>query len=365
MQYRPLGNTGMQASAVGLGCAQLGSSEDGYAEEIVRRALELGVTFFDVARGYRDAEIKLGAGLHGQRQNAIISTKTNAKTREDAWREINESLERLRTDYVDNCHLHGLRDTADIDERLGPGGALEALLQAKEQGLTRHVGCTSHRSEVLIEALGRFDFEMILVPMNIVEQEPLAELIPLCQQQGVGVTTMKPLATGLLPAPLALKWLLNQPIASCVPGATTLAEVEENSRVGSADITMTATEGADVARWHGDLDSVRCRICYDCLPCPQGVNVSTILGTDVMFDHYRTMGREAFRSFAWSRSAIERDLPVRRQNIASIEACDGCRQCEARCSYGLPIVEMLERTLPTMRDMVDYYEQFLSVPAKP
>jgi len=123
----------------------------------------------------------------------------------------------LRTGYLDNCHIHNLKLGQDIDQRLGPGGALEALIEAKEQGIIRHIGCTAHRSDILLEALRRFDFEIILVPMNIVEREPLQKLIPVCQEKGVGVTIMKPLATGVLPATLALKWLVNQPIATCVP----------------------------------------------------------------------------------------------------------------------------------------------------
>ena len=359
MQYRALGNTGLQVSAVGLGCAMLGSSTTDYAVRIVQRALELGVTFIDVARGYRDAEIKVGLALEGQRAKAIVSTKTSARRRDDAWREINESLERLRTDWVDNCHLHGLRSHQDIDERLGPGGALEALIRAKEQGLIRHIGCTSHRSELLIAAINRFDFEVVLVPMNIVEREPLAELIPLCQNRGVGVTIMKPVATGLLPARLALKWLLNLPIASAVPGATTLEEVEENALTGHHDFTLTAEEQARVEELRVGLEHVRCRICWKCLPCPQEIRISYVLGTDIMYDHYRTMGRDGFRGFAWSRATIEQDLPKREETIAAIKSCTRCGECEAGCPYGLSIIEMLQSLVPAMKDMVGIYKQLL------
>lgn len=359
MQYRELGNTGLQVSAVGLGCAQLGSSNTEYAVRIVRRALELGVTFFDVARRYRDAEIKLGVGLEGRRDKAIISTKTGTKTRDEAWREINESLERLRTGYVDNLHLHGLRAGEDIDQRLGPGGALEALIAAKEQGLTRHIGATSHRAEVLVDAIKRFDFEVVLVPMNIVEREPLDELIPLCQAKGIGVTIMKPLATGLLPARLALKWLLNQTIASAVPGATTIEELEENALAGRSDIALDPDEEGRVQSLREGLDQVRCRICFACLPCPQEIAINVVLGTDVMFDHYRTMGREEFRSFAWSRAAIKKDLSEREKTIAAIESCTRCGECEARCPYGLPIMQMLQSVVPVMKDMVSVYGEII------
>jgi len=359
MQYRQLGRTGLQVSAIGLGGAMLGSSSTDYAVQVVHRALELGITYFDLARRYGDAEVKVGLALEGQRELAILSTKTDARTRDDAWREINESLERLRTGYVDNCHLHGLWKGEDMDQRLGPGGALEALIQAKEQGLIRHIGCSAHRSEALIEALQRFDFEVILVPMNIVEREPLAELIPLCRDRGIGVTIMKPVATGLLPASLALKWLLNQPIDCAVPGVTTLEEVEQNARVGNQDQTLTPQEAAQVQELKERLEHVRCRVCHACLPCPQEIPIGAILGTDIMYDHYRTMGRDGFRAFSWSRTVVERDLPRRQKRIVAIESCTRCGECGAKCPYGLPIMDMLSSVVPAMKDMVDSYHYLL------
>ncbi|MBN1399808.1 MAG: aldo/keto reductase [Anaerolineae bacterium] len=360
MQTRPLGKTELQASAIGLGCAQLGSSSTPYAVQIVQRALEMGVTYLDVARGYRDAETKIGLALDGQREGVILSTKTGAKTRDDAWAHLGESLKQLRTDYVDNLHLHGLRSGDDMDQRLGPGGALEALIEARDQGVIGHIGCTSHHAATLVEALDRFPFEIILVPMNIVERDPLRELIPLCKERGVGVTIMKPVATGLLPAGLALKWLLNQPISSAVPGATTVCEVEENARVGHLDQTLSAAEMAEIEAERNYWDTRRCRICGECLPCPAEVHIPSVLGTDVMYDHYRTMGAEGFRSFSWSRAAVEGDLPGRRETIAAIEACTDCGECEPRCPHGLPIREMLRGMLPAMRDMVAIYQSFLS-----
>jgi hypothetical protein len=357
MQYRTLGKTGLRVSAIGLGGTGLSSPNVEHATQLAQRALALGVTFFDVARAYGDAEIKLGSVLRGQRAKVVVSTKTNAKTRDDAWRDINESLERLATDYVDNCHLHGLDGGEDFARRLGAGGALEALVQAKEQGLIRHIGCTSHRSDVLIAALDRFDFEMILVPMNMVERQPLAELIPLCRQRNVGVTIMKPIATGLLPGRLAIKWLLNQPIGSIAVGATTLAELEEDALATEGDTTLSAAEQARVQQIKDELEHVRCRICNECAPCPQGIELRWTLGTDVMYDHYRTMGRARFRAFPWSPLIIESQLTRRQQLIERIESCTRCGECDARCPYGLPVMDMLHGMLPVMRDMMVIYRQ--------
>lgn len=355
MQYRELGRTGLQVSGIGLGCVQLASSRTEVAVSIVRRALALGVNYFDVAKGYGDAEIKLGLGVADCRETVILSTKTGAKTRECAWDDIHASLERLGTHYLDNVHLHALRQGEDMDNRLGPGGTLEALIEAKEQGLIHHIGCSSHRSEALIEAIQRFPFEIILVPMNIVEREPLDKLIPLCLEKGVGVTIMKPVATGLLPATLALKWLLNQPIAVAVPGATTLEELEENSLVAHQDPTLTLLEQEQIQAVKVELEQVRCRVCGACMPCPQKIPVPMVLGTDVMYDHHRTMGPKDFRAFPWAHERIVRELEHRPQMIKLIQSCTRCGECETRCPYGLSVMDMLVSTLPAMQDMVRAY----------
>jgi uncharacterized protein len=357
MQYRPLGKAGLNVSVIGLGGVQLNSSSIDYAVSIVQRALELGVNYIDTARAYGDSEIKVGLALKGQRQRAYVSTKTEAKTRDEAWRDIEQSLLRLQVDYVDNLHLHALFDVADVDERTRPGGALDGLIEARRQGLVRHIGCTSHVSGVLIEALKRFDFETILVPLNIIEREPLDELIPLCQSKGVGVTIMKPLATGLLPAALALKWLAGQPIATAVPGCTSIEEIEANAHIGHlASFVLSPDEAERAEALRAEWEHRRCRLCGACLPCEKGIAIADEVGSDDVYDHYRTMGPDAFARFTWSRPLIGRQLVRRQEIIAQIESCDRCGVCEERCPYGLPVADLLAAMLPGMYDMVRIYE---------
>jgi predicted aldo/keto reductase-like oxidoreductase len=362
MQYRSLGMTGLDISVIGVGAAMLGQSRADYAVKVVERALELGVNYFDTARGYWNSEIKLGSALKGRRSNVYLSSKTHSLTREDAWRELTESLARLQTSYLDNYYLHALHDLADVKHRLGPGGALEALIEAREQGLVHHIGCTSHRSAILIQALQRFEFETILVPLNIVEREPLQELIPLCQQKGIGVTIMKPVATGLLPAHLALKWLLNQPIATAVPGMTTIEEAEEDALVGHLeDVSLTRDEKAEVHHLQQQLDHIRCRICRLCEPCPQKIPIGSILGTDVMYDHYRNMGPNTFQTFPWDISQVKNHIGERRQRISTIQSCTRCGECEDKCPYKLPVIEMLQQTIEPMTDMLRLWNQQLRI----
>lgn len=359
MQHRTLGNTGLRVSVIGLGCAGLRNPDTDYAVQIIHRALECGINYFDNAKGYGDAEIKLGIALDGRRDEAILSTKTTARTRDDAWRDIEASLKRLRVDYVDNFHLHNLSSEEDLNQRLGPGGALQALIEAKEQGLTRHIGCTSHRNDLLVEALRRFDFEIILAIMNFLARGPMEELIPLCVERGVGLTVMKGLGKGLLPVELALKWLLNQPVHCVVPGAMSPEEIEQSACVGHGDLTLTAAEMARMAAIDSELGPAYCNVCGLCLPCPADIHIGVVLGTDEHLYGYRTHGRDAFRDYPWLSDYVADERQAREKTITAIEACTRCGACEERCPRGLPVMDLLQRTLPTLREILSVYRDDL------
>jgi hypothetical protein len=144
-----------------------------------------------------------------------------------------------------------------------------------------------------------------------------------------------------------------------VPGVASLAELEEDALAGYGKITLSPAEQARVQEIKDQLEHVRCRICGDCLPCPLDIDLPFVLGADVMYDHYRNMGRERFGAFAWPRAIIERDLAVRHKRIAAIDACTHCGDCEKRCRYGLPVIDMLHSMAPAMKDMVGIYNDLL------
>ena len=149
------------------------------------------------------------------------------------------------------------------------------------------------------------------------------------------------------------------PIACAVPGATTIEEVEENALAGHGDLTLSEDDLAQVRALQAEWAHKRCRICHRCEPCPVDIRLALTLGTDVMYDHYRTMGRDTFRAFSWSRAAVERDMGGRAKTIAAIESCTRCGECEPKCPYGLPIVEMLQSQAVAMRDMMGIYQEVL------
>ena len=142
MRYRTLGKTGLKVSVVGFGGIPIQRVSATEAVEIVNRALDLGINFFDTARGYTDSEEKLGTALKARRSQAVIATKSMARTRETMAADIRKSLNTMGLEYIDLYQLHNVKNRKELDRILGPDGALAALLEAKREGLVRHIGVT-------------------------------------------------------------------------------------------------------------------------------------------------------------------------------------------------------------------------------
>ena len=169
MEYRRLGRLGHESSVLIFGAASLADVTQDVADASIDEALGAGINHFDVARGYGEAEVRLGAAMHRIRDRIFLATKTGQRARDDAWREINESLERLQTDHVDLLQLHAVGDIPDLDRATGEDGALHAAVRAQEEGLVGAVGITGHGDQAPAthrEALNRFPFATVLTPIN-------------------------------------------------------------------------------------------------------------------------------------------------------------------------------------------------------
>lgn len=200
MQYRRFGRTGHQSSVLVFGAASLGEVDQDTADASVSFALESGINHVDVARSYGEAEVRLAPWMKQIRNDIFLATKTTERTGEDAWREINESLERLQVDHIDLIQAHAVCDLEDLGAVLAKGGAIKALERARNEGLVSYLGITGHTHKapsVHAEALRRYDFDSVLTPLNTrLYADPTYaadydELVALCQQRDVGLRTIK------------------------------------------------------------------------------------------------------------------------------------------------------------------------------
>ncbi len=171
MQLRRLGRIGRDDSVLIYGAAALGGVTQDEADKSISFALDSGINHFDTAPSYGDAELRLGPWMPRIRDQIFLSTKTGKRDRESAWEEINRSLERLQTDHIDLIQHHAVTNLEELELVLRPGGALEATIQAKEQGLVRNIGITGHGHQAPrthLQALRRFPFDTVLTPLNYV-----------------------------------------------------------------------------------------------------------------------------------------------------------------------------------------------------
>ena len=205
MEKRRLGRTGHMSTVAIFGSAAFYEVTQAVADVTMEQVLAAGVNHIDVAPSYGLAEERLGPWLARERERFFLGCKTQERTREAARAELHRSLERLQVDAFDLYQLHAVTNIEELDQVTGPGGALEAVLDAREQGLTRFIGITGHGVEVpslFLEALRRFDFDTVLFALNFVQYaDPVfrrnaEELLRQCHDRDVGVMIIKAIARG-------------------------------------------------------------------------------------------------------------------------------------------------------------------------
>lgn len=205
METRRFGRSGHLSTVAIFGAAAFWDVEQAQADESMRLVIEHGVNHIDVAPSYGKAEERLGPWLQRERDRFFVGCKTMERTREGAAAELAQSLKRLRIDAFDLYQIHAITNLAELDQVTRPGGALEAALQARTDGLTRYIGITGHGVDspaIFCEALKRFDFDSVLFPLNFVQfanpvyRRHSETLLKLCQARDVGVMAIKSITRG-------------------------------------------------------------------------------------------------------------------------------------------------------------------------
>ena len=200
METRRFGRTGHMSTVAIFGAAAFWDISQEDADKVMEQIIEAGINHIDVAPGYNQAEMRIGPWMPRERGRFFLGCKTQERTREAAWREMHESLKRLQTDSFDLYQFHAVTTMEDLDVITKKGGALEAFVQAREEGLTRFIGITGHgvdAPKIYLEALRRFDFDSILFPLNFVQMRNpdyrryAEELIATCKAKDVGTMVIK------------------------------------------------------------------------------------------------------------------------------------------------------------------------------
>ena len=210
IRKQAFGRTGHMSSVTLFGAAALGRVTQAEADQTLELLLEYGVNHIDTAASYGDAELRIGPWMADHRKDFFLATKTGERTYAKAKEEFHRSLERLRVDKVDLIQLHNLTDDEGWEQAMGPGGALEALVEARDEGKVRFLGVTGHGTRVArmhLRSLERFEFDSVLLPYNysMMQSEDyaadFAELLGVCAERGVAVQTSSPMGRGSFSRP--------------------------------------------------------------------------------------------------------------------------------------------------------------------
>jgi hypothetical protein len=330
MRYVTLGKTGMEISEVGFGCIPIIRLSTAEAVKVLRRAYEKGITLFDTANAYLDSEEKIGLAFEGIRSRLVIATKTLKRDRAEAEADIELSLQRMRTDYIDLFQIHQVSLEPDYETATGPGGVFEAALKAKQAGKIRHVGVTSHSIDMAARLVKTGLFSTVQFPFNFIESQAVEKLHPDARLQEMGILAMKPFGGGALEnAELCFKFLRQFPDVIPLPGFDALEQVDQIVAIYETGNDLFPEDLDAMEKIKTRLGQQFCRRCEYCQPCEQGVMITPAMNYPIIA--HRMSGPKAA---GFAAKAMQ-----------SVSNCTECEECVKRCPYNLPIPEMIKKHL--------------------
>ncbi|HSW64454.1 MAG TPA: aldo/keto reductase [Dissulfurispiraceae bacterium] len=252
---RKLGKTGADVTILGLGGEGILRTR-GYepqAYELINRAIDLGLNYFESARAYDGSESYYGKSLKERRSRVFLTSKSHARSKEGALAHLQQTLANMKTDHLDLWQIHDVREEHEIAEIFGPGGALEAFTEAKEKGLVRFIGVTGHHSpSILRKCIELFEFDTVLLPVNAAEPAAMSfiqEVVPVAARKSMGIIGMKVYFRGLaaqIPDAETLnpfyRFALSQQISTAVIGCDNIHQLEENAAYAELFEPLSADE---------------------------------------------------------------------------------------------------------------------------
>ena len=318
-----LGKTDLEVNKNGFGALPIQRCDMEYAVEILKKAYENGIDFYDTAHFYTDSEEKMGNAFKDvDRKSIYLASKTGAETVEDFWSDLKTSLESLKTDYLDLYQFHNISFVPKAEDEL-----YKAMAEAKEKGMVRHIGITTHKITFAHEAIESGLYETLQYPFSYLSGEEEIELVRKCRQLDVGFIAMKAMGGGLIKNSKASFAFLNQ-FDNVLPiwGIQKITELDEF--LSYDDNTALDDElRADIEHDKKELGENFCRGCGYCMPCPQEINVSLCARMSLWI-----------RRFPTEPNMDERTQEIMKKTLDCVE----CYECVDKCPYELDIPELLK-----------------------
>ena len=325
MGFVTLGKTGIKAQKQAFGCLPIQRISKEDSVSLLHRAYDGGMNYFDTARAYSDSEEKVGAAFAGMRDKVYIATKTGATTAEGMWKDLEDSLRMLQTDYIDIYQFH---NPAFCPKPGGEDGLYDAALEAKKQGKIRHIAITNHRLSVAHEAIDSGLYETLQFPYSYLAGPQEQELVDKCKAADMGFIAMKGLAGGLIrDGMVAAAFMEQQPTVLPIWGVQHQWELDEFLSCIQEIPAMTAERQAVIDHDRKELSGDFCRGCGYCMPCPMGIEINNCARMSLMLRRAPAAG--------WLTEEWQ-------EKMKKIETCLHCNKCSSKCPYGLDTPRLLK-----------------------
>jgi len=322
-----LGKTNMMVTRLGFGSIPIQRLPEAEALAVIKRCLDLGITFIDTANVYTTSEERIGKAIAGHRDSLILATKSLSRNSKEIASHLELSLRRLGVEFIDLYQFHSVNDFETLDAIIANNGLISVIEEAKSAGKIKHIGITSHQIDVAKKAVMSGRFETIMFPLNFVTSEGADELLPLAREHDVGFIAMKPLAGGMISnARIAFKYLSQLPDVVLIPGIQKIQEIDEIVQILKSSGTITDAESREMQQLKEKLGSKFCHRCDYCQPCTAEIPISFVLAYP------------ALRVTQSPEALFDGPLGLLMEKSAN---CTQCGECEARCPFGLPIKDMV------------------------
>lgn len=324
MEQIRLGKTDLKVSRISFGALPIQSVASDSAVKVVRYAYDCGINFYDTARGYTTSESNLGRALAELDDRVIIATKSFFRNIDQLAEDFETSLENLKRGYIDLYQFHIVNKEEELKAILAADGPLVYLKEQQRKGRLRHIGITSHRPALMLEALKTGVFETVQIPFNYIESEPLQQLIPLARKMDIGIIAMKPVAGGVFSNNrAAISWILQHENVVPIPGMCRIEEVDDNLQ--ALDQPLNSDDLEQLEQDKQELGTHFCRRCDYCMPCPNDIEASFIVRSGMIF-----------KRVGWDKMT-KKHVAVFTKGLTCVQ----CGTCAARCPYDLPLDDMV------------------------
>ena len=324
-----LGKSGLEVTRVGFGGIPIQRLSEQQAVKVIRRAIDGGLNWIDTANDYGNSEQRIGKAIKKYpRSEVLVFTKGMGRDPEVLREQIELSFERLQSDYVDLYQFHIVPDQETWRTMLD-NGAFDLVREYRDKGRIRHIGASAHSRAAARAVIEHPEIEVLQFPFNFIVEDEGRQLVETCRAKDIGFIAMKPLGGGALQdASACIRYLLAIPGIAADPGFEHIEEVEEILSLWNEGAGLSEENRRSIERIRGELGTRFCRRCGYCQPCPQGVQIVTLMTMETLVKRFPVDRL----SEKWIAGAAE-----------SVAECIECGDCEEKCPYKLSIMEEIRR----------------------